>query len=66
MSASMDFHALADDHRAAASRETLVNRREMHERSAILWDEMAERTEQYDVLAVEVTKAKSTERPARG
>ena len=59
MSASMDFHALADGHRAAASHETLVNRKEMHERSAILWDEMAERTARFDELVVEMTEAKA-------
>jgi hypothetical protein len=55
----MDCHALADKHRAAALQETLINRREMHERSAILWDEMAERTERFDQLLSEMAEAKS-------
>ena len=57
MSAPADFRTIAHHHRVAASQETLVNRREMHETSAILWDEIAQRTEKHDHLAAEMTKA---------
>jgi hypothetical protein len=49
----------ADENRAAASQETLANRKEMHERSTILWDEMAERTEKFDELCGRMAKAKA-------
>jgi hypothetical protein len=58
MSAPADFRTIAHQHRVAASQETLVNRREMYERSAILWDEIAQRSEKHDHLAAEITKAR--------
>jgi len=47
MTAAPDYRAAAKASRAAALQEPLPNRREMHERSATLWDEMAESAEQY-------------------
>ena len=53
MSAPTNYRAAAQASRAAGLQELLPNRRELHERSATLWDEMAERAEQYDQRAAE-------------
>lgn len=45
--------------RAVAAREELVDRREMRGRSAMLGDEMAERTDRFDRFAADGTTAKA-------
>jgi hypothetical protein len=45
MAAYLDHRALAAKHRADAAQEPLANRREMHERSAKTFDEMAQNLE---------------------
>jgi hypothetical protein len=65
MSAAIVFRANADRQRLAASEETLANRREMHERSALMRDAMAEKIEATEQLAVVNAKAKAAERAAQ-
>jgi hypothetical protein len=45
MGSSLQYRVAAEAHRAAALRETLPNRREIHERAARLCDDMADRAE---------------------
>jgi hypothetical protein len=45
MAVGTDFRVYAEDERAAASRETLPNRKAMHERAAIRWDALADEYE---------------------
>jgi DNA-binding helix-hairpin-helix protein with protein kinase domain len=55
------FRGNANQHRVAASEESLANRRELHERSAMAWDEMAQALEDTVELAKvnAVAKAKA-------
>lgn len=64
MRAAIMFRANADKQRLAASEETLANRREMHERSALMWDAMAERVEANEQLAMVNAKSKAAESAA--
>lgn len=64
MRAAIMFRANADKQRLAASEETLANRREMHERSALMWDAMAERVEANEQLAIVNAKSKAAESAA--
>ena len=50
--------------RAAASNQQLANRQEMHERSALVWDEMAQRLEDTEQLAVVNAVAKAEHKAA--
>jgi hypothetical protein len=50
--------------RAAASGQQLANRQEMHERSALVWDEMAQRLEDTEQLAVVNAEAKAERKAA--
>jgi hypothetical protein len=59
MSIAAGFRANAARERAAASQETLSNRRAMHERSAMQWDEMAQIVEDHDRRARENAAAKA-------
>ena len=59
MSIAADFRANAAKERAAALQETLPNRREMHERAAMRWDEMAQTIEEHDRLTVRNAAAKA-------
>ena len=52
MSIAIVFRANAAKERAAASLETLRNRREMHERSAMRWDDMAQSVEEHEQLTI--------------
>jgi hypothetical protein len=45
MNPSETFRANAVAQRAAAAKSDLPNRRAMHERSALMWDQMAEAAE---------------------
>jgi hypothetical protein len=54
-----NYRAAAAEHRAAAMRETLANRRTMHERAARLCEEMADRAERAVYLAGERLAAKA-------
>jgi phosphotransferase system HPr-like phosphotransfer protein len=55
------FRGNANQQRAAASGESLANRRQLHERSAMAWDEMAQALEDTAELTKvnAVAKAKS-------
>ena len=53
------YRANASRERDAAAREALANRQEMHERSAIIWDEMAQKLEDTERLAVRNAMAKA-------
>ena len=53
------YRANANRERDAASQEALANRQEMHERSALMWDEMAQRLEDTELLAVRNATAKA-------
>ena len=64
MGISRDYRAAAASARAAASQEPLPNRRELHERSAMLWEEMAERAEKFGQRAAEREAAKIERREA--
>ena len=64
MTAAPDYRAAAKASRAAALQEPLPNRREMHERSATLWDEMAEHAERYDQRSAERDIAKMERKAA--
>ena len=57
------FRANAAKERAAASDQYLTNRQEMHERSARMWDEMAQRVEDTEQLAM-VNAVANAERKA--
>jgi hypothetical protein len=57
MSASETYRANAAAQRDAAAKTTLSNRREMHERSAMAWDAMAEAAE--DTIAKAAVNAAS-------
>jgi hypothetical protein len=59
MSIAATFRANATKERVAASQESLPNRRAMHERSAMQWDEMAQTVEEHDRLASENAAAKA-------
>lgn len=50
--------------RAEASSQQLANRQEMHERSALVWDEMAQRLEDTEQLAVVNAGVKAERRAA--
>ena len=45
MTTSETYRALAETERRAAANTSLPSRREMHERSAIAWEEMADSAE---------------------
>jgi hypothetical protein len=45
MAAGTDFRVYAEAERAAASQETLPNRKAMHERAASRWDALADEYE---------------------
>lgn len=62
MISATTYRAKAGEQRAAASQTTLVSRREMHKRSAAMWDEMAQRLENTEQSASAV--AKSWEKPS--
>jgi len=47
------YRVKAGEQRAAASQETLPNRREIHEHAAMLWERMAQEIEDADRLAIE-------------
>jgi hypothetical protein len=53
------YRANAGRERDAASLEALTNRQEMHERSALVWEEMAQRLEDTELLAVRNATAKA-------
>jgi hypothetical protein len=59
MSIAEGFRANAAKERAAALRESLPHRRAMYERSAMQWDEMAEKAEEHDRRATENAAAKA-------
>ena len=59
MSIAAIFRANAAKERAAALLETLRNRREMHERSAMRWDEMAQTVEEHEQLTIKNAAAKA-------
>jgi hypothetical protein len=59
MSIAAGFRANANKEGAAALKETLPNRREMHERSAMRWDEMAQTVEDHERLTIENAAAKA-------
>jgi hypothetical protein len=59
MSIATDFRANAAKERAAALAETLPNRREMRERAAMRWDEMAQTVEEHDQLTIKNAAAKA-------
>jgi hypothetical protein len=52
----------AANERAAASGQKLTNRQEMHERAALVWDDMAQRLEDTAQLAVVNAVAKAQRR----
>jgi len=52
------YRANAGRERDAASQEVLANRQQMRERSALVWDEMAQRLEETERLAVRNATAK--------
>ena len=58
------FRANANRQRAAASEETLGNRREQHDRSAMAWDEMAQALEDTAQLATVNAAAKAEKKAA--
>ena len=58
------YRANAAKERAAASDQPLANRQEMHERSAMVWDEMARRLEDTEQLAVVNAVAKAERKAA--
>ena len=58
------FRANAAKERAAASDQQLTNRQEMHERSAMMWDEMAQRLEDTEQLAIVNAEAKAERKAA--
>jgi hypothetical protein len=58
------FRANAAKERAAASGQYLTNRQEMHERSALMWDEMAQRLEDTEQLAIVNAEAKAERKAA--
>jgi hypothetical protein len=58
------FRANAAKERAAASDQPLLNRQEMHERSALMWDEMAQRLEDTEQLAIVNAEAKAERKAA--
>ena len=45
MTPSESYRALAEAQRSAAAKATLASRREMHERSAMAWEQMADSAE---------------------
>ena len=59
MSIAAAFRANAAKERAAELLETLQNRREMHERSATRWDEMAQTVEEHEQLTIKNAAAKA-------
>jgi hypothetical protein len=54
MAAGTDFRVYAEAERAAASQETLPNRKAMHERAAIRWEALAD---EYDGRTPAVAKS---------
>ena len=58
------FRANAAKERAAAADQKLTNRQEMHERSAMMWDEMAQRLEDTEQLAIVNAEAKAERKAA--
>jgi len=60
------FRANAAKERAAAADQQLTNRQEMHERSAMMWDEMAQRLEDTAQLAIVNAEAKAERKAADG
>lgn len=58
------FRANAAKERAAAADQKLTNRQEMHERSAMMWDEMAQRLEDTQQLAIVNAEAKAERKAA--
>jgi hypothetical protein len=64
MSMAEIFRANAAKDRAAASAETLPNRREMFERAADRWDEMAATVEAHDQLTNKNAAAKAERQSA--
>jgi hypothetical protein len=55
MTPSENFRALAKAERYAATKTALPRQRDMHERSAMAWDQMAESAE--DTVAKSITNA---------
>jgi hypothetical protein len=64
MSTADIYRTNADNQRAAAAAATLANRCEMHERSAMAWDEMAQSLEDTAKLAVVNAAAKAERKDA--
>jgi hypothetical protein len=64
MSTATIYRNNADAQRAAAAAATLANRREMHERSAMAWDEMAQSLEDTAKLAIVNAAAKAERKDA--
>jgi dTDP-4-amino-4,6-dideoxygalactose transaminase len=51
--AARAYRVRAEEQRAAAAQETLRNRREIHEQSAMLWDRLAQELEDTERLTVD-------------
>jgi len=64
MSTATIYRNNAGIQRAAAAAATLANRREMHERSAMAWDEMAQSLEDTARLAIVNAAAKAERKEA--
>jgi hypothetical protein len=62
--AARAYRAKAEEQRAAASQETLPNRREMHEQSAILWDRLAQEIEDTERLSIDNAAANAARKAA--
>jgi hypothetical protein len=59
MSNAILCRANAKEHRAAAAEQTLLNRRELHEQSAMSWEAMAEAAERIEQMSVVNAEAKA-------
>jgi len=62
--AARAYRVKAQEQRAAASREPLPNRREMHEQSAMLWDRLAQEIEDTEHVAIDNTAANGARKAA--
>jgi hypothetical protein len=60
MTNAEQYRAQAAAQRALAAKSDLANRRDMHERSALMWDEMAQSAEDTIERALVNAAAKST------
>ena len=58
------YRVKAEEQRAAASRETLPNRREVHQQCAILWDRLAQEIEDTERVAVDNAAANAARKAA--